>query len=262
MTSGVLEVQGLTIQFGGLKAVNDLSFCLNQGSIYGIIGPNGAGKTTVFNLLTGVYKPSAGRIRVSGKDIVGLEPFEITACGLARTFQNVRLFREQTVLENMLIPMDRDPARPQFGLLSSLFRVRPVVVNDLCKERDAMDLLRILGIENRAEHLAQSLPYGEQRRLEIARALATGSRIILLDEPAAGMNPQEKIELMKIISDLRVRLNLTILLIEHDMKLVMGICEKILVLNYGERIAEGTPLEIQNNSQVIDAYLGSQRSPM
>ncbi|MBO2519618.1 MULTISPECIES: ABC transporter ATP-binding protein [Limnochorda] len=239
--------------FGGLRAVNDVSLSLRQGELVGLIGPNGAGKTTVFNMITGHYKPTRGRIWFAGQEITGLAPNRITALGIARTFQNIRLFKGMTVLENVLVAHH---VRLQASLWSALFRLPAYTREEEAMRQQAMELLREVGLEGFADAEASSLPYGLQRRLEIARALATRPRLLLLDEPAAGMNPEETRDLTAFIGRIRERFGLTILLIEHDMKLVMGICERIHVLDHGVTIAEGSPEAIRTHPRVIEAYLG------
>jgi branched-chain amino acid transport system ATP-binding protein len=249
----VLKLSDLTIKFGGLVAVNNFNLEIEKGELVGLIGPNGAGKTTVFNIVTGQYEPTEGKVLFSGQDITGWRPHLIAAAGIARTFQNVRLFTGLTVLDNVLVSQH---LRLKSHFLSAAFQL-PVYSNEERNVRaTAMELLERLELVPHARELAGSLPYGQQRRLEMARALATNPRLLLLDEPAAGMNPEETARLMKFICRIRDEFDLTIFLIEHDMKLVMGICERIRVIDYGISIAEGIPDEIKRDPRVIAAYLG------
>jgi branched-chain amino acid transport system ATP-binding protein len=251
--TALLEVRDVTKKFGGLAACSGVNLHIDDGELVGLIGPNGAGKTTVFNLLTGVYEPTEGTVSFAGRRINGLKPHRVTALGIARTFQNIRLFRELTVLQNVHVGAN---LRSETGLVSALFRTRRQQEDDRRVDRRARELLDRLNLGHVVGVRAGQLPYGLQRRLEIARALATAPRLLLLDEPAAGMNPQEKVELMELIRSIRSEFGLTILLIEHDMRVVMGICERIYVLEYGEIIADGQPDAIRRDPRVIAAYLG------
>lgn len=255
MAAELLRAEDVSEVFGGLKAVSDFNFYINKGELVGLIGPNGAGKTTAFNLFTGVYQPTTGNITFNGKSIVGLKPYQITQRGIARTFQNIRLFSELSVLDNVKIAYH---CHVQYGLLESVLRTKRYFREEQEIEEESRKLLSIFKLEDKAEETAKNLPYGAQRRLEIARALAAKPKLLLLDEPAAGMNPQETQELMDMIRWIRKEFGLTILLIEHDMNLVMGICERIYVLEYGTIIASGTPEEIKENPEVIRAYLGGE----
>lgn len=252
----ILDVSNLGIDFGGLQALDDFNIQVENREIVGLIGPNGAGKTTVFNLLTNVYKPSRGNIQLIGRNTKGKTTHEIAQVGIARTFQNIRLFKELSVLDNVKIALHNGM---RYGLLQTVLRTPLYWKEEKAATTLALELLGVFDMQEMADDKAGSLPYGAQRRLEIVRALATNPKVLLLDEPAAGMNNTETAELMKTIRDIRDKFDIAIILIEHDMNLVMGICERILVLNYGLIIAQGTPTEIKNNPVVIEAYLGQQR---
>ena len=249
----MLEVENLSISFGGLKAVDGFHISIEKGQLYGLIGPNGAGKTTVFNLLTGVYKPNTGSIVLDGQNITGRKTIEINQDGIARTFQNIRLFKELSVLDNVKVGLHN---HFQYSTLDGILRTPKYFKVEKAMNEKAMELLKVFDLDGEADFKASNLPYGKQRKLEIARALATEPKLLLLDEPAAGMNPNETAELMETIRVVRDHFGMTILLIEHDMKLVSGICEKLTVLNFGQVLTEGPTSDVLNDKRVITAYLG------
>lgn len=249
----LLEVKELGVSFGGLRAVDNFNLKIKEGQLYGLIGPNGAGKTTIFNLLTGVYKPTDGTFIFDGEEMSGKTPIQINKRGIARTFQNIRLFSQMSVIDNVKVGLHNQYS---FSVIDSILRLPKHRTGEKLMTEKAMDILSIFELDSEANHLASNLPYGKQRKLEIARALATNPKLLLLDEPAAGMNPAETAELMNTIALIRDKFNITILLIEHDMSLVMGICEKIVVLEYGRVICDDVPEKVKNDPRVIAAYLG------
>ena len=249
----MLDVTKLSISFGGLRAVDELTMQIEEGGLVGLIGPNGAGKTTVFNMLTGVYLPTEGGIRLDGKNLIGKKPADICKMGVARTFQNIRLFPKLSVLDNVKAGLHNQVT---YSLAESMLHLGGYSKKEKDMDQRALEILSVFGLDSSANDLASNLPYGKQRKLEISRALATSPKLLLLDEPAAGMNPNETAELMDTIEIVRKKFNVTVLLIEHDMKLVSGICEYLYVLNFGKLLAEGTPAQVLNDPAVIKAYLG------
>ena len=249
----LLDVKNLSISFGGLRAVDGFEMQIEKGELYGLIGPNGAGKTTVFNLLTGVYKPNEGIIKLDGEDITGKKTIDINKAGIARTFQNIRLFKQLSVLDNVKVGLHY-----KYSTLEGILRLPKYKKVEKAMDEKAMEILKVFDLDDEADVLATNLPYGKQRKLEIARAMATEPKLLLLDEPAAGMNPNETGELMETIQFVREHFGMTILLIEHDMKLVSGICEELTVLNFGQVLAQGKTADVLNNPEVISAYLGDE----
>jgi branched-chain amino acid transport system ATP-binding protein len=250
---GILEVKNLTKKFGGLTAVNDVSINVEQGSISAIIGPNGAGKTTLFNLLTGIYRPDSGSISFEGRSIIGLRPDQVNGAGMSRTFQSIRLFPGMTVVENVMVGMH---SRLRVSLFQTITHLGGFGSQEKRVRDKTIELLEFVGLSDKGDEVSRNLPYGDQRRVEIARALASDPKLVLLDEPTAGMNPNESVDAMTLFRRVRDERGVTVVLIEHDMRVVMGISEKISVLDYGQKIAEGDPVEIRTNSRVVEAYLG------
>ncbi len=253
--SSILKLQNVTMKFGGLTAVNDVSFDILAHDLVAIIGPNGAGKTTLFNTITGIYSPTSGSVIFNQKDLKNIKSSDVTELGIARTFQNIRLFKDLTVIDNIKLAKH---TRIQYGFWDGIFRTKKFHLEEKKIEDECLLLLKLFKLDDKKDFLAKNLAYGQQRKLEMARALATGPKLLLLDEPAAGMNPTETRELSELIHLIRDQFNMAIILIEHDMKLVMEIAEKIFVLDYGNLIASGNPKEIQNNKRVIEAYLGAE----